>query len=63
MIIVIDTDFLNRYKTALYMMEHNNFTDSITVTNSNIDIHGQVYTDGNASTLAISAERMRTIGH
>ena len=55
--IVIDTDFLNRNETALYMMEHNDFTGSLTVTDSSIDIHGQVYIDGNALLLAISAER------
>lgn len=55
--IVIDTDFLDRNETALYMMEHYDFTGSLTVTDSSIDIHGQVYIDGNALLLAISVER------
>ncbi len=53
--IVIDTDFPNHYDTALYMMEHNDFTGSLKITDNSIDIHGQVYIAGNASTLAIHA--------
>lgn len=55
--IVIDMDFLDCHETALYMMEHYDFTGSLTVTDSSIDIHGQVYMDGNALMLEISAER------
>ncbi|MCM1063984.1 MAG: hypothetical protein NC420_05810 [Eubacterium sp.] len=55
--IVIDTDFLDHYEIALYMMEHNDFTGSLKITDSTIDIHGQVYMDGKASTLDISVQR------
>ncbi|MCM1101337.1 MAG: hypothetical protein NC079_04425 [Clostridium sp.] len=55
--IVVDTDFLDRYEIALYMMEHNDFIGSLKVTESTIDIHGKVYIDGGASTLDISVER------
>ena len=57
--IVIDMDFLNRNEAALYMMEHNDFTGSLKITDSSIDIHGQVYLVGDALTLAISAERKK----
>lgn len=43
--------------TALYMMEHNDFTGNLKISDSSIDILGQVYIDGKALTLAISAER------
>ena len=55
--IVIDTEFLNHYEIALYMMEHYDFTGSLKVTDSAIDIHGKVYIDGEVSTLDISVER------
>ncbi len=55
--IVIDHDFLNQYEAALYMMEHNDFTGSLEVTDSSIHIWGQVFIDGTALLLVISAER------
>lgn len=36
--IVIDSDFLDHYETALYMMEHNDFTGVLEVTDSCIEI-------------------------
>ncbi|MBD5493637.1 MAG: hypothetical protein HDR12_04475 [Lachnospiraceae bacterium] len=55
--IVIDTDFLNHYDIALYMMEHNDFIGNLKITDSSIDIWGQVYIDGKELTLTISTER------
>ena len=55
--IVIDTDFLNHYETALYMMEHNDLLGNLKITDNSIDFLGQVYIEGKALTLAISAER------
>ena len=55
--IVIDTDFLNHYDIALYMMEHNDFIGNLKITDSSIDILGQVYIDGKELTLTISTER------
>jgi len=55
--IVIDSDLLAHYDTALYMMEHNDFTGILEVTDSSIEIHGLVYIIGKASALTIVAER------
>ncbi len=54
---MIDSDFLAHYDTALYMMEHNDFTGVLDVTDSSIEIHGLVYIDGKASSLTVIAER------
>lgn len=55
--IVIDSDFLDHYETALYMMEHNDFTGVLEVTDSCIEIHGLVSIAGKTSALSIVAER------
>lgn len=55
--IVIDTDFLNHYDAALYMMEHNDFSGNLKITDDSIDLLGQVSIVGKSLTLAISTGR------
>ena len=54
---MIDSDFLDHYETALYMMEHNDFTGVLEVTDNCIEIHGLVSIAGKTSALSIVAER------
>ncbi len=55
--IVVNADFLNRYDIALYMMEYYDFTGTLEISDSSIDICGQVEIDGDALPLVISVER------
>lgn len=55
--IVVNTDFSDQYDIALYMMEHYDFTGTLEISDSSIDISGQVEIDGDALPLVISVER------
>ncbi|MCI9082149.1 MAG: hypothetical protein HFI70_07560 [Lachnospiraceae bacterium] len=55
--IEVDTDFLEEYDVALYMMEHNDFIGTLKLSDSSIDICGQVEIDGELLSLVISIER------
>lgn len=55
--IVVDEDFLDRYDVALYMMEHNDFTGMLEITDKNIHIRGQVDMMGEILAVCISVER------
>lgn len=55
--IVVDTDFLNQYEIALYMMEHNDFTGTLKLSDNSIDICGQVEIDGESLPLVICVEK------
>lgn len=50
-------NFLDQYDSALYMMEHNDFTGTLKISDCNIDICGQVDIDGDMLTLTISIDR------
>lgn len=55
--IIVDEEFLDEYDIALYMMEHNDFTGTIEITNKTIQINGQADIMGEISAVSINVER------
>lgn len=55
--IIIDEEFLDEYDIALYVMEHNEFTGTIEITNKTIQINGQADIMGEISAVSINVER------
>ena len=54
-ILEIDNSVLNRYDIALYMMEYNDFTGIIEISESNINIKGNVDLMGKIMPVSITA--------
>ena len=55
--IVVDEEFLEKYDVALYMMEHNDFTGTLKITDKNIHICGQVDMMGEMLAVSINIEK------
>lgn len=55
--IVVDEEFLEEYDVALYMMEHNDFTGTLKITDKNIHICGQVDMMGEMLAVSINIEK------
>lgn len=55
--IVIDEEFLDQYDIALYMMEHNDFTGTLGLTDKNIHIEGKADIMGETSAVSINVEK------
>ena len=58
-ILEIDNSVLNRYDIALYMMEYNDFTGIIEISESNINIQGNVDLMGKIMPVSITAVNLQ----
>ncbi|MBQ9991239.1 MAG: hypothetical protein IJP31_09940 [Lachnospiraceae bacterium] len=54
---MVDRKLLDQCDIALYMMEHYDFTGTLKLSDSSIDICGQVEIDGEVLPLIISVKR------
>lgn len=55
--LAIDDKLLDQYDITLYMMEHNDFTGALRVTDGRVEISGKAYIDGEALELFVSVEK------
>jgi len=55
--LAIDDKLLDQYDITLYMMEHNDFTGTLKVTDKGVEISGEVYMDGETLELFVSVEK------
>ena len=55
--IVIDEKFLDKYDVALYMMEYNDFTGTLEISDKTIHIFGQVDMMGEILPISINVEK------
>lgn len=55
--LVIDDDLLNNYDITLYIMEHNDFTGTLKVTDTGVEISGKAYMDGEVLELFVRIEK------
>lgn len=56
--IVVDEEFLDQHDIALYLMEHNDFTGTLELTNKNIHIEGKADIMGEISAVSINIEKV-----
>lgn len=55
--IVVDENLLNKYDIALYMMEYNDFTGTLNISDKIISVSGQVDIMGEVLPISINIER------